>query len=210
MVCSLTGIWIDIKPGLDASTTTSVLSLMAFSLPVLSLLSPVQIQGTGAVVLSGFINAARLASEASGLPLTEHKILFFGSGSAGVGVAKQLLSFFTLLGLSEEEAKSRIYVREPFSSCCALVVHTLTASSQTVDSKGLITVHRKGLQEHKKCKVCKTTKDDDLSDLVPLRLCPYRLRWARFDEIDRHHRICQTYSTIGPQHHPSRSIIVSH
>jgi hypothetical protein len=71
-----------------------------------------QIQGTGAVVLSGFINAARLSSEASGLPLTEHKILFFGSGSAGVGVAKQLLSFFTLLGLSEAEAKSRIYVCE--------------------------------------------------------------------------------------------------
>jgi malic enzyme len=50
----------------------------------------------------------------SGLPLTEHKILFFGSGSAGVGVAKQLLSFFTLLGLSEEEAKSRIYVCETY------------------------------------------------------------------------------------------------
>ncbi|KII86885.1 hypothetical protein PLICRDRAFT_93530 [Plicaturopsis crispa FD-325 SS-3] len=87
------------------------------------------IQGTGAVVLSGFINAARLASAASGRPLTDHKILFFGAGSAGIGVAKQLLSFFTLLGLSEEEAKKRIY---------------------TVDSKGLITADRKGLQEHKK------------------------------------------------------------
>jgi malate dehydrogenase (oxaloacetate-decarboxylating)(NADP+) len=69
-----------------------------------------QIQGTGAVVLSGFINAARLASEASSLPLTEHRILFFGAGSAGVGVAKQLLSFFTMLGLSKEEARQRIYV----------------------------------------------------------------------------------------------------
>jgi len=86
------------------------------------------IQGTGAVVLSGFINAARLASEASGLPLSEHKILFFGAGSAGIGVAKQLLSFFTAQGLSEEEAKARIY---------------------TVDSKGLIASDRKGLQDHK-------------------------------------------------------------
>jgi malate dehydrogenase (oxaloacetate-decarboxylating)(NADP+) len=65
------------------------------------------------VVLSGFINAARIASAASSLPLTEHKILFFGAGSAGIGVAKQLLSFFTMLGLSEEEAKQRIYVRSP-------------------------------------------------------------------------------------------------
>jgi len=87
------------------------------------------IQGTGAVVLSGFINAARLASAASGLPLTEHRILFFGAGSSGIGVATQLLSFFTLQGLSLEEAKKRIY---------------------TVDSKGLITADRKGLQEHKK------------------------------------------------------------
>ncbi|KAF9468547.1 malate dehydrogenase [Collybia nuda] len=87
------------------------------------------IQGTGAVILSGFINAARLSSAASGKPLSEHRILFFGAGSAGIGVAKQLLSFFSLLGLSEEEAKSSIY---------------------TVDSKGLITADRKGLQEHKK------------------------------------------------------------
>jgi len=81
------------------------------------------------VVLSGFFNAARLASSAAGTPISEHRILFFGAGSAGIGVAKQLMSFFTLSGLSEDEAKKRIY---------------------TVDSKGLITADRKGLQEHKK------------------------------------------------------------
>ncbi|KAF8443091.1 hypothetical protein L210DRAFT_3611536 [Boletus edulis BED1] len=87
------------------------------------------IQGTGSVILSGFINAARLSSGASGRPLSDHRILFFGAGSAGIGVAKQLLSFFTHLGMPLEEAKSRIY---------------------TVDTKGLITADRKGLQEHKK------------------------------------------------------------
>ena len=61
-------------------------------------------------MLSGFINAARLSSSAAGTPLTDQRILFFGAGSAGIGVAKQLMSFFTLLGLSEEEARSRIYV----------------------------------------------------------------------------------------------------
>ncbi|KAJ4491276.1 malate dehydrogenase [Lentinula edodes] len=87
------------------------------------------IQGTGAVVLSGFLNAARISSAASGLPLSEHRILFFGAGSSGIGVAKQLVSFFTELGLSVDEAKKQIY---------------------TVDSKGLITAEREGLQEHKK------------------------------------------------------------
>jgi len=86
------------------------------------------IQGTGSVVLSGFINAARIASAASGLPLAEHRILFFGAGSAGIGVAKQLLSFFKTQGVDEETAKRQIW---------------------TVDSKGLIAAGRPGLQNHK-------------------------------------------------------------
>jgi len=87
------------------------------------------IQGTGAVVLSGFLNAAQLASEASGRPLADHRILFFGAGSAGIGVAKQLLSFFRFQGLNDADAAKQIW---------------------TVDSKGLITADRPGLQEHKK------------------------------------------------------------
>ncbi|KAH9046832.1 malic enzyme [Lactarius hengduanensis] len=87
------------------------------------------VQGTGAVVLSGFLNAAKLSSAASGQPLTSHRVLFLGAGSAGVGVAMQLLSFFKLQGLSQEEAKSRIYL---------------------VDSQGLIFDSRGPMAEHKK------------------------------------------------------------
>ncbi|KAH9478410.1 NADP-dependent malic enzyme [Psilocybe cubensis] len=87
------------------------------------------IQGTGAVVLSGFLNAAKLSSAASGLPLTEHRILFFGAGSAGVGVASQLMSFFTLLGMTEDQARRKIYL---------------------VDSQGLVYDARGHLAEHKK------------------------------------------------------------
>jgi malate dehydrogenase (oxaloacetate-decarboxylating)(NADP+) len=88
------------------------------------------VQGTGAVVLSGFINAAKLSSAASGQPLTSHRILFLGAGSAGVGVAMQLMSFFTLHGLTADEARERIYL---------------------VDSQGLIFDERGPLAEHKKC-----------------------------------------------------------
>lgn len=90
------------------------------------------IQGTGAVVLSGFINAAKLSSAASKKPLSSHRILFFGAGSAGVGVAMQLTSFFTLQGLSEKEAKSHIWL---------------------VDSQGLVFDARGPMAEHKKCKI---------------------------------------------------------
>ena len=57
-------------------------------------------------------------------------MLFLGAGSAGVGVAKQVMSFFTLQGLSEEEAKSRIWF---------------------IDSQGMITADRPKLQAHKIC-----------------------------------------------------------
>lgn len=83
-------------------------------------------------MLSGFINAAKLSSTASGRPLSDHRILFLGAGSAGVGVAMQLMSFFTLNGLSLDEARERIWL---------------------VDSQGLIFDDRGPLAEHKKCKL---------------------------------------------------------
>ncbi|KAG8906642.1 hypothetical protein FRB99_006430 [Tulasnella sp. 403] len=90
------------------------------------------IQGTGSVILAGFHNAAHIASgdpSRCGPALRDHKILFYGAGSAGIGVAKQLMSFFTNLGLSEDEARSRIW---------------------TVDSKGLIYEGREAVSGHKK------------------------------------------------------------
>jgi len=87
------------------------------------------IQGTGAVVLSGLLNAAKLSSAASGRPLKDHRILFLGAGSAGVGVATQLMSFFKLQGMSTEEARRQIWL---------------------VDSQGLIFDSRGPMAEHKK------------------------------------------------------------
>ena len=73
------------------------------------------------MVLSGFLNAARLSSSAAGTAVIDQRILFFGAGSAGIGVAKQLMSFFTLLGLTEEEARSRIYVSKQGSFSGVLI-----------------------------------------------------------------------------------------
>ncbi|KAJ1990217.1 hypothetical protein H4R33_001796 [Dimargaris cristalligena] len=76
------------------------------------------IQGTGAVILSGFINAVKHAP----IKATEHRILFHGAGSAGVGVAKQLMEYFVIEhGLTEAEAKKKFWLS---------------------DSKGLITTDR--------------------------------------------------------------------
>ena len=84
------------------------------------------IQGTGAVVLGGYIGAANL----SGVPLEEQRLVFMGAGSAGVGVAKQLVEFYTRRGLTEKEAKDKFWL---------------------VDTKGLVTKDRgDNLAEHKK------------------------------------------------------------
>ena len=63
------------------------------------------VQGTGAVVLAGIMNAIKL----SGVSSKEHRAVFLGAGSAGVGVAKQIVELFIKEGLSEEEARRRFW-----------------------------------------------------------------------------------------------------
>lgn len=83
------------------------------------------VQGTGAVIVGGFINAVK----ASGVPAKDHKAIFLGAGSAGVGVAKQIVEYFIKEGLTEDEAKRKFWF---------------------VDSNGLVTLDRGDkLAEHK-------------------------------------------------------------
>lgn len=84
------------------------------------------VQGTGAVVLAGYIGAVEL----SGVPLEDQRLVFMGAGSAGVGVAKQLVEYYTRRGLTEAEARDKFWL---------------------VDTKGLVTKDRGDkLAEHKK------------------------------------------------------------
>lgn len=64
------------------------------------------IQGTGIVVLAGVLGAMNIAQE----KLTDQTFLTFGAGTAGVGIANQLLDELIREGLSEEEARSRFYL----------------------------------------------------------------------------------------------------
>ena len=73
------------------------------------------------MILSGFLNAVKQSVAASSKPLTDQRIVFLGAGSAAVGVAQQLMSFFTRNGLSVQEARERFWL---------------------VDTKGLVTSDR--------------------------------------------------------------------
>ncbi|KAI7905320.1 uncharacterized protein BX663DRAFT_502438 [Cokeromyces recurvatus] len=88
------------------------------------------IQGTGAVILSGLINAFRKVESESKVPLNQHRIVFYGAGSAAIGVAQQIQEYLeSEYNLSEEEARNMFYI---------------------CDSKGLVTADRGDkLPEHK-------------------------------------------------------------
>ncbi|HEX6259251.1 MAG TPA: NAD-dependent malic enzyme [Woeseiaceae bacterium] len=54
------------------------------------------IQGTGAVAAAGIVSASRV----SGIPLSEQRVLVFGAGAAGLGVARQARALLKDSGMS--------------------------------------------------------------------------------------------------------------
>ena len=63
------------------------------------------IQGTGAVNLAAVLSGVAV----SGVPLGEHRVVIFGAGSAGSGIARQLRDAMADSGLTPEEATARIW-----------------------------------------------------------------------------------------------------
>lgn len=64
------------------------------------------IQGTGVMMAA----AAHAVSKVTQKPLTEHRFLIFGAGTAGVGVAEQIKLELVRAGLSEEAARNQFYL----------------------------------------------------------------------------------------------------
>jgi malate dehydrogenase (oxaloacetate-decarboxylating) len=62
-------------------------------------------QGTGAVNLAAVLAGAR----ASQTPLTQHRVVIFGSGTAGIGIADQLHDAMTGDGLGTAAARARFW-----------------------------------------------------------------------------------------------------
>lgn len=75
------------------------------------------IQGTGAVALSGIISAMKIKNES----LKDQVYLIHGAGAGGIGVAEQIEAALVSEGLGVDEARKRIY---------------------TMDSRGLVTTER--------------------------------------------------------------------
>ena len=81
------------------------------------------IQGTGAVTLAGVLSACRIKGE----KLSDQRILVYGAGAGGAGVAQAMLDGLMREGLSEAEALERVFV---------------------LDSKGLL-LNNRSMEEYK-------------------------------------------------------------
>ena len=81
------------------------------------------IQGTGAVALAGVRSACKLKGEA----FRDQRVVVYGAGAGGAGVASAMVQGMVRDGLSEKEASSRVFV---------------------LDSKGLLMTNR-AMEEYK-------------------------------------------------------------
>ncbi|MBI5299869.1 MAG: NAD-dependent malic enzyme [Deltaproteobacteria bacterium] len=99
------------------------------------------IQGTGAVAVSGLLNAVKIKNE----KFSDQVFCVYGAGAGGIGVSRQI--YHTLLeeGLSKADAKKRIFV---------------------LDSQGLITTQRKNLDEYKRPFAQETAEESSLVNVI--------------------------------------------
>ncbi|WP_411703815.1 NAD-dependent malic enzyme [Edaphovirga cremea] len=68
------------------------------------------IQGTAAVTIGSLIAASR----AAGSRLRDQTVTFLGAGSAGCGIAEQIVAQMKSEGLSEDEARARVFMVDRF------------------------------------------------------------------------------------------------
>ena len=64
------------------------------------------IQGTGAVALAGVLSACRLKNES----MRDQRIIVFGAGAGGIGVASAMIDGLVREGLTRDEAVARVFV----------------------------------------------------------------------------------------------------
>ena len=66
-------------------------------------------QGTGAITLAAAISAVRVCRT----PLRNQRVVIFGAGTAGIGIADQIRDAMVREGLSKEDAARALLVRGP-------------------------------------------------------------------------------------------------
>ena len=70
-------------------------------------------QGTGAITLAAAISAVRVC----GTPLRNQRVVIFGAGTAGIGIADQIRDAMVREGLVQRGCSAALLVRGPAGTC---------------------------------------------------------------------------------------------
>ncbi|MFB1118577.1 NAD-dependent malic enzyme [Dickeya dadantii] len=93
------------------------------------------IQGTAAVALGSLIAASR----AAGSQLRDQTVAFLGAGSAGCGIAEQIIAQMKSEGLSDEEARARVFMVDRFGLLTDKLPNLLDFQSKLVQKSDNLT-----------------------------------------------------------------------
>ncbi|KFX06923.1 malate dehydrogenase [Pectobacterium betavasculorum] len=92
------------------------------------------IQGTAAVAIGSLIAASR----AAGTQLRDQTVAFLGAGSAGCGIAEQIIAQMKSEGLSDEEARARVFMVDRFGLLTDKLPNLLDFQSKLVQKSELL------------------------------------------------------------------------
>ncbi|QUM90597.1 NAD-dependent malic enzyme [Moritella sp. 36] len=91
------------------------------------------IQGTAAVTLGSLMAACRAAKT----KLSEQKVTFLGAGSAGCGIAEQIVAQMKSEGLSDGQARARVFMVDRFGVLTDKMPNLLDFQQKLVQHQGL-------------------------------------------------------------------------
>lgn len=91
------------------------------------------IQGTAAVTLGSLLAACSAAKT----KLSQQKVAFLGAGSAGCGIAEQIISQMKSEGLSDAEARERVFMVDRFGVLTDKMPNLLPFQQRLVQSQSL-------------------------------------------------------------------------